>query len=370
MAKDPKRRRRSNGFLDILNGLLMLLVLGLIVAVGAFFWGASQFYAEGPVAEDTTFFVERGNGLGTIAQRLTEQGLVQNGLLFRAGAWTTDRGASVILPGEYKIPAKASMADILDIITSGEPVEYFVMVNPGQSSYEVAAALNDPAQNLTGDPVAVPPEGSVLPIRHDYFPRDDRAELLKTMQDQMTAKVDELWAACRPDVCGENGVLKSKKEFVILASIVEKETGIASERPIVASLFINRLREGMRLQTDPTILYGIYQGVPQEKLTITASQKAKETPYNTYVIDGLPPTPIANPGVAALEAVANPADTDYLYMMAVTPGDYSDGHYFATTLPEHQANEQKYRRQERELANGTAADAEEAPAEDAGTTTQ
>jgi UPF0755 protein len=366
MAKDErkaKRRRRTGGFLDILNGLLMLLVLGLIVAVGAFFWGASQFYAAGPANEDTTFFVEKGNGLGTIAQRLSEQGLVQNGLLFRAGAWTTDRGNNVILPGEYKIPAKASMADILEIITSGKPVEYFVMINPGQSSYEVAAALNDPTQNLVGDPVAVPPEGTVLPIRHDYFPRDDRAELLKAMQGEMTETVARLWASCRPDVCGPEGVLKNEKEFVILASIVEKETGIASERPIVASLFINRMREGMRLQTDPTILYGLYQGVPQEKLTITASQKAKETPYNTYVIDGLPPTPIANPGVAALEAVANPANTDYLYMMAVTPGDYSDGHYFATTLAEHQANEQKYRRQERELAT-------EAPAEDAGTTTQ
>jgi UPF0755 protein len=110
------------------------------------------------------------------------------------------------------------------------------------------------------------------------------------------------------------------------------------------------MKEGMRLQTDPTILYGLYQGVPQDKLTITQRQKEQATPYNTYLIDGLPPTPIANPGTAALEAVANPADTDYLYMMAVTPGDYSDGHYFAETLAEHQENERKYRLQEREQA--------------------
>lgn len=368
MARDErkaKRRRRSNGFLDILNGLLMLVVLGLIVGVGVFFWGASQFYATGPEDQETTFFVERGNGLGTIATRLAEQGLIENALLFRAGAWTTSRSNSNILPGEYVIPAKASMADILKIITSGDPVEYFVMINPGQSSYEVAMALNDPAQKLTGDPVPVPPEGSVLPIRHDYFPSDERAALLKSMQDQMTATVDRIWATCRPDICGEEGVLKTKKDFVTLASIVEKETGIASERPIVASLFINRLKRGMRLQTDPTILYGLYEGVPQPKLTITASQKARETPYNTYVIDGLPPTPIANPGVAALEAVANPADTDYLYMMAVTPGNYADGHYFATTLEEHQQNEQKYRRQEREQAAAAADEAEEPAAEEA-----
>lgn len=354
MAKDDrkkKRRRRSGGFLDIVNGLLMLVVIGLVVAVGVFLWGVNTFSQPGPANEEQTFLVERGNGMSTIASRLAEQGLIADMMTFRAGAWVLDLGQDVkILPGEYRIPARASMRDIFDVITSGKPIEYFVMVNPGQSSHEVALALNDPAQSLSGDPVQVPPEGSVLPVRHDYFPRDDRAGLLKSMQEAMTKKVDEIWAKCRPDICGEDGVLKTKKDFVTLASIVEKETGIDSERPIVASLFINRLRNGMRLQTDPTILYGLYQGVPQEKLTITASQKAKETPYNTYVIDGLPPTPIANPGVAALEAVANPADTKYLYMMAVTPGDYSDGHYFAETLEEHQANEAKYRRQEREQA--------------------
>ncbi|HQZ13781.1 MAG TPA: endolytic transglycosylase MltG [Devosia sp.] len=357
MATDDrkqKRRRSRNGFLDVINGLLMIVVLGLIVGVGGFFWGASQFYSAGPTKEDSTFFVEKGNGLSTIAGRLAEQDLIGNSLLFRAGSWATDRSPT-ILPGEYKIPAGSSMADILKIITSGKPLEYFVMVNPGQSSYEVAAALNDPALSLTGDPVPVPPEGSVLPVRHDYFPRDDRAAILKAMQADMDAAVDKYWAQCEPDVCGPDGVLKTKQDFVTMASIVEKETGLDSERPIVASLFINRLKDGMRLQTDPTILYGLYKGVPQASLSITASQKAKATDYNTYVIDGLPPTPIANPGEAALAAVANPDATDYLYMMAVTPGNYSDGHYFAKTLKEHQANEKKYRAQEKEQAAQDAA---------------
>lgn len=359
MASDDrkKRRRGSNGFLDIINGLLTLVVLALIVAVGGFFWGASQFYAAGPAKEEATFFVEKGNGLSTIAGRLAEQDLIENALLFRAGAWTTERNGT-ILPGEYKIPAGASMADILKIITSGKPVEYFVMVNPGQSAYEVAEALNNPAERLKGDPVAVPPEGSVLPIRHDYFPDDDRLELLKKMQTEMDAAVDAAWAQCEPDVCGPDGVLKTKKDFVTLASIVEKETGLETERPIVASLFINRLKKGMRLQTDPTILYGLYQGVPQASLTITKSQKAKQTPYNTYQIKGLPPTPITNPGETALLAVANPEATDYLYMMAKTPGDYRDGHYFATTRKEHDENVAKYRSQEREQAAEEAAEAE------------
>jgi UPF0755 protein len=349
---DRKRKRRGGGFLDILAGLMTLAVIAMVIGIGVFIWGVSVFNSPGPAQEESRFFVERGNGLQTIAARLAEQGLITDSNFFRIGATVVDRSPR-ILPGEYVIPARSSMWEILGIITSGQPIEYFVMVNPGQSSYEVAALLNSPEENLTGDMVTVPPEGSVLPIRHDYFPRDDRGELLKKMQDEMAAEIERIWTGCvrnRSDVCGEEGLLKTKEQFLILASIVEKETGIASERPIVASLFLNRLREGMRLQTDPTILYGLYQGVPQERLTITQSQKEQRTPYNTYLIDGLPPTPIANPGTASLEAVANPAATDYLYMMAVTPGDYSDGHYFAETLEEHQENERKYRQQERDQA--------------------
>jgi UPF0755 protein len=355
---DRKKKRRRSGFLDVMNGLFGLAVLGLVAVVAVFLWGVSVFNAPGPAEQDAVFFVEPGNGTQTIAARLAEQGLINDATMFRAGAWVWDRVDDVrILPGEYAIPARASMQQIFDVIRSGKPIEYFVMVNPGQSSYEVAQLLNSPSENLSGDMVTVPPEGSILPIRHDYFPRDDRAALLKKMQDQMTAAVDRIWGECvanRPDVCGAEGTLKSKGEFIILASIVEKETGIASERPIVASLFINRLRRGMRLQTDPTILYGLYKGVPQERLIITKSQKEQATDYNTYVIDGLPPTPIANPGIAALEAVANPADTDYLYMMAKVPGDYTAGHHFAETLAEHQENERKYRRQEREQAGAAA----------------
>jgi UPF0755 protein len=282
----------------------------------------SVFNAPGPAQQESRFFVERGNGLQTIATRLAEQGLITDPNFFRLGAMIVDRDPR-ILPGEYVIPARSSMWQILEVIGSGQPIEYFVMVNPGQSSYEVAALLNAPEENLSGDMVTVPPEGSVLPIRHDYFPRDDRAELLKKMQDEMTAEVERIWSGCvasRPDVCGTEGLLKTREQFIILASIVEKE-----------------------------------KGVPQESLTITQSQKEQQTPYNTYLIDGLPPTPIANPGTAALEAVANPAETDFLYMMAVTPGDYSDGHYFAETLAEHQENERKYRLQESGQAAPTAA---------------
>lgn len=353
MATD-KRKRRQNGFLDVLAGLLTLLVIGIVVGVGIFLWGVSVFNSPGPAEAEASFFVEPNNGPSTIATRLEEQNIIADSTSFMVGYRLLALGKDPqIFPGEYTIPAKASMQQVFDVITSRNPVQYFVMVNPGQSSYEVATLLNDPAEKLSGEVVADIEEGTILPIRHDYFPNADRAELLQKMRDEMTATVTRLWEQCvanRPDVCGEEGVLDNQQEFVILASIVEEETGIASERPIVASLFVNRLRKGMRLETDPTILYGLYRGVPQESLSITESQKNRETPYNTYFIDGLPPTPISNPGVAALEAVANPADTDYEYMMAKVPGDYSKGHEFATTYDQHLQNVARYRVQEREQA--------------------
>src|SRR5690606_29043500 len=136
--------------------------------------GVSQFYAAGPGKEEATFLVEKGSSLGLVAERLQNQGLIESRLIFQAGGWAMKKQGK-LKPGEFRIAANASMADILTLLTEGKPVEYFVMVNPGQSSYEVAQALNDPARPLTGDPVPVPPEGSVLPVRHDYFPRDDRA---------------------------------------------------------------------------------------------------------------------------------------------------------------------------------------------------
>jgi UPF0755 protein len=364
MADKKKRRRSQNGFIDIANGLLTLVIIGLVVAGGVVIWGAQQFYSDGPITADTTFLVEKGNGLGTIGSRLAAQKLIENNLIFRAGVWVTKNDAPV-LPGEYVIPARSSMADILKIITEEKPIEYFINIPPGESSYQVAERLNA-IEKLSGNPVPVPPEGSILPVRHDYFPLDKRDDVLKSMQDAMTAAVDKAWAACDPEVCGANQPIKTKEELVTLASIVEKETGLESERPMVAALFINRLRQGMKLQTDPTIIYGLTRGERALDGGITASQKAAETPYNTYIIDGLPPTPIANPGEAALMAVANPADSGFLYMMAVTPGKPGDGHYFASTLSEHQANEAKYRRLEDQLAAEEAAPeaaSGEAPAE-------
>jgi UPF0755 protein len=208
VADRKKRRRSRNGFVDIANGLLTLVIIGLVIAGGLVIWGAQQFYSDGPVAEDTTFLVEKGNGLGTIGSRLAAQKLINNGLIFRAGVWLTKNDASV-LPGEYVIPAHSSMADILKVITEEKPVEYFINVPPGESSYQVAQRVNAAAK-LSGDPVSVPAEGSILPVRHDYFPLDNRDDVLKSMQDAMVAVVDKAWAACRPDVCGPDQPIKTK----------------------------------------------------------------------------------------------------------------------------------------------------------------
>ncbi|MEO7222404.1 MAG: endolytic transglycosylase MltG [Devosia sp.] len=345
-----------------LNGLMTLLILGVIVAGGVTYWGVTQFYKNGPKTEETAFLIEKGSGLSTVATRLQEQGLIDNSLLFRGGQWATKRDAT-ILPGQYMIPASASMSDILTIITETKPQEFFVNVIPGETSWQVAQRLNDPAQSLAGDPVNVPAEGSLLAERHDFFPGDSREALVEEMTAKMKAEIARIWASRDPSI---DEVIKSPAEMVTLASLVEKETGVETERPQVASVFINRLKKSMRLQTDPTVIYGITQGQGPLGRGLTKAELNAKTAYNTYQIDGLPPGPIANPGTAALEAVAHPAQTNYLYFVAKGT-DPSDGHLFAATYAEHRKNVAQYRKAEDEEARQ---ELEQEQATEAGDTTQ
>lgn len=336
------RRRRRGGFLDIVNALLTLVVIGILVAVGGFLYLANQFYAPGAVKADTTFQVDKGTSISTTAQLLEEKGLlpesqlIPSSLIFRAGTFAMKK-QSALKAGVYLLKADYSMADILRELTEGKPLDFFVNVIPGETSYSVAQKLNEAGPNLTGEPVEVPPEGSLLAIRYDFMPGDARQSLIDKMQAEMKAKVQAIWEGRDRSI---DDVIRSPEEMVTLASIVEKETGLASERPHVASVFINRLRKKMRLQSDPTIIYGLFGGAgkPADR-PIYQSDIEKQTPYNTYIIRGLPPGPIANPGRAALEAVANPADTNDLYFVA----DGTGGHVFATTLEEHNRNVAKYR---------------------------
>lgn len=365
MAADrtEKRRRRRNGFVDLLNGFLTLIVLGMVGLGALLFWGASTFYQPGRIAQDTNFLVERGSSVMTTARRLQEQGILpQDSLLpadwvFWAGARALKKDGD-IKAGEFVLKANSSMADILTEITEGKPILLAVVIPEGWTSWEVAQRLNE-NPDLTGELAGVPEEGTVLPGSYDYDRGMARSEVLAKMREAMTTRVAEVFAACDPTICGPEGVIQSPEELVTLASVVEKETGVATERPQVAAVFINRLRKGMRLQSDPTIIYGITKGVGKLDRPIRRSEIEARTEYNTYQIDGLPVGPIANPGIESLEAVTRPAATKDLYFVAKTANP-RDGHLFAETYAEHRQNVAAYRKASAEAAAEAAKEALEA----------
>jgi len=368
--KRPKRRR--GGLIDVVNAFLTILVFGILAVVGGFLYAANQFYAPGAVKAETTFQVEKGTSISTTASLLEEKGLLPEGqlipssLIFRAGSYAMKKQTG-LKAGVYVLKANASMADILKELTEGEPLDFFVNVIPGETSYAVAQKLNETGPNLTGDPVVTPPEGALLAVRYDFMPGDARQTLLDQMQAQMKAKLDAIWAARDTSI---DDVIKSPEQLVTLASIVEKETGLASERPQVASVFINRLRKKMPLQTDPTVLYGVTEGKVVLNRSPTSAELKQKNAYNTYLNAGLPPGPIANPGEEALFAVAHPAVTKDLYFVAKSANP-ADGHLFAPTYADHRNNVKLYRKAAAEAGSEAAREALEAEAaKDAGETVE
>ena len=347
--RKKNRRRSQNGFFEALNGLLTLVLLVLLGIAGVFVYGATVFNADGPIAEDRGFVVEPGNVLGTVAQRLEEQGFISNADVFNYGSRLLRRGDG-LRAGEFNIAAHSSMFDIIRELTEGTPVQHQVVVPEGFTSWQVVERINaDP--DLTGNIDALPPEGSLLPGAYAYQRGDTRQSIVDKMTAAMDEALAEIWEGRAPDL-----PLETPADLVTLASIVERETGLASERPQVAAVFVNRLKVGMRLQSDPTIIYGITLGQGSLGRGLRRSEIDQVTPYNTYQIDGLPAGPIANPGIESLRAVAHPDEHEYLYFVAkgAVP---SDGHVFAETYAEHQQNVAAYREIERQAAQD-AADAE------------
>jgi UPF0755 protein len=316
--------------------LIGVVLLGIAVVAVNFVWGWTEV---GPTAQDITFVVPDGASLKSTAILLKKAGAVRSADAFYARARIFG-GAPIVKAGEYLIPKGASNSEILKIISQGIGINRFVTVPEGMPSILVQERLMA-ADNLTGK-VDIPAEGSVLPDTYAYDKGESRAVLLKRMQDAMTRTLDEAWANR-----SKTTVVKSKAEAVTLASIVEKETAIASERSTVAGVYSNRLRQGMMLQADPTIIYPITKGKPLGR-RIRQSEIEAVNGYNTYAMTGLPKGPIANPSKASIEAVLHPADTRALYFVA----DGKGGHIFADTLEQHNQNVRKWfeiRRQRGEM---------------------
>jgi UPF0755 protein len=349
------RRRSRNGFVEILNAVLTLIVLGLLLIGGVVFYGAHSFYSAGSVPPDRTFVVERGAGLGSVAEALESQGLISNRFVFQLGGMALKKQGQ-LKAGEFRLAENASMADILRELTEGKPVLYGVTIPEGYTAWQVVDRLNADTR-LTGEITMMPAEGTILPDTYNYDPGATRQSILDAMQAASKKAVAEIWANRVADL-----PLTTPEEMVTLASIVEKETGVATERPQVAAVFVNRLKKKMRLQSDPTIIYGITRGQGTLGRGLKRSEIEAKTPYNTYQIDALPPGPIANPGLEALKAVANPAKTKDLYFVAAGPVP-SDGHLFAETYAQHRQNVAKWR--QIEAAAAKAAEAEADAAKDA-----
>jgi UPF0755 protein len=362
----------------IVANALTLFVVGLIALAVVISSGKSRYVGEGPLEQAICFRVAPGSNLRVVSRSLAEQGAISSEQIFRIGAQYSER-ADQLRFGSYLIPERASMEAILDIVTRGgastcgseiqyrigvtridtlvreldpatqtfqtvvqfatdeavpedyarytaQPdMQYRITVAEGATSWQIWEGLRL-AEFLTGDVPDVPREGWLAPDSYAVARGADRAALLTEMEARQTRIVTELWENRM-----EGLPYASMEEALIMASIVEKETGVADERRQVASVFVNRLRAPMRLQTDPTVIYGITLGRGTLGRGLRRSELDRTTPYNTYRIDGLPPTPIANPGRAALAAALNPDDTQYLFFVA----DGTGGHTFTTNLADH-----------------------------------
>lgn len=375
---------------SIASNVLTFLIIALAAASGVIFWGQRTFVAQGPLEQAICLRVAPGDSMGAVAQRLEAQDAVSHATLFRVGANYSGRSGDLKF-GNYLVAAGSSMDEIIDVVTRGgqstcgAEVNFRVGVtaisavarelNPVTGRYEEVASYDPAAEEiaipaaftelvnsdaipryrvtlaegvtswqvrdalqrvdiLDGEIADVPAEGSLSPDSYEVQPGDTRASVIERMQVAQENVLAAAWAERADDL-----PVDSPEELLILASLIEKETGVAAERAQVASVFVNRLRQGIRLQTDPAVIYGVTNGEGVLGRGLRRSELDTPTPYNTYTIDALPPTPIANPGRNAIAAAANPDETPYIFFVA----DGTGGHAFAVTLREHNANVARWR---------------------------
>ena len=313
-------------------------------------WEIFRFEAKGPLNANATVIVPQGSGLSDIAHLLAKNGIVSSALTFEAGVKIFG-GEWPLKAGEYAISANASPRDVMDLLQSGRTVLRKLTIAEGLTAAQVAQELRA-AWGLMGEVPQMPGEGRILPETYRYTYGDSRAEMVSRMTKAMDEQLATLWAHRVPNL-----PLKNPQEALILASIVEKETGRPEERPHVASVFLNRLEKGMRLQSDPTVVFSLTMGAGPLGRPLTHADLETPSPYNTYQIDGLPPGPIDNPGREAILAVTHPDQTDDLYFVA----DGNGGHAFAHTLEDHNRNVGKLRKAQARRENEEAHRDNEAP---------
>jgi UPF0755 protein len=323
--------------LKILTAVLSVLS---VIGGGGVFWGYSEFRGPGPLAREAVVIIKQGSGAKAIARDLHQAGVLDGPLTFRAAARFSAGGP--LKAGEYAFPAAISPEGVLRLLQSGKTVVRRVTFAEGLTTAEILSQMAL-TEGLKGIFTQAPAEGSLLPETYHFSYDDMRQALVGRMSSAMRKLLADLWAKRAPAL-----PLNSPREVLILASIVEKETAKAAERPRIAAVFLNRLAKGMRLQSDPTVVYGLTEGVRSLGRPLTAADLKSPSPFNTYLIGGLPPSPICNPGSASLESVLRPAQTEELYFVA----DGTGGHVFAKTLNQHNLNVAKWRKIRSERKNG------------------
>ena len=352
MPPPPKRSARArNPFVIVGNAIITLLIILMIGAGTGYYYGRQALEMPGPLQEDKIVNIPARAGKRDIADVLLREGVINvNPWAFIGGVFAL-RASSDLKPGEYSFQRNASLRDVIATIVEGKVVQHAVTIPEGLTSEQIVTRLTD-NEIFSGSVREMPREGTLLPETYKFPRGTTREQVIQRMQQTQRRVLAEIWERRNPDV-----PIRSPEQLIVLASIIEKETGRADERSRVAAVFVNRLRQKMKLQSDPTIIYGLVGGKGTLGRPIRRSEIQQPSPYNTYVIEGLPPGPIANPGRASLEAAANPARTRDLFFVA----DGSGGHTFTETYDQHQKNVVKLRALERQIQNDTAEPTDDGP---------
>src|SRR6187549_1851058 len=350
----PRRSERArNPFVVVGNAIITILIIVMIGAGAVYYYGRQMLETPGPLKEDKIVNIPSRAGKRDIADALQREGVINvNPWVFIGGVFAL-KASSDLKPGEYSFQKNASLRDVIATIVEGKVVQHAVTIPEGLTSEQIVARLSD-NDIFAGSVREIPREGTLLPETYKFPRGTTRDQVIQRMQQAQRRVLAEIWERRNPDI-----PIKTPDQLVTLASIVEKETGKADERSRVAAVFVNRLRQRIKLQSDPTIIYGLAGGKGTLGRPIKRSEIMQPSPYNTYVVEGLPPGPIANPGRASLEAAANPARTRDLFFVA----DGTGGHAFTETYDAHQKNVAKLRAIEKQIQNDTVEPADEpAPA--------